>query len=66
MSDLDSVIEQAANEPQAASVDGQSFDGRSLPDLIEADKYLRDKAAAAARGAPTFRIAKMIPPGMAD
>jgi hypothetical protein len=45
--DLSDQIEQAANDPAAASVDGQSVTATPIPDLIAADKYLAAKEAAA-------------------
>ena len=41
------AIEQGALGPQSATVDGNSVTQRSLSELIEADKYLASKNAAA-------------------
>ena len=40
--DLD--IASRAAEPKSASVDGQSVEGHSLPDLIEADRHANVQA----------------------
>ena len=61
----------AAADPLSATADGQSATGHSLPDLIAADQYLGQKAAAAARGATGkrasgfsfLRPAVAVPPG---
>ena len=69
--DLKPIIEQAAADPASATTDGQSATSHSLPDLIEADKYLSAKAAAGIVG-PTgkrrsglagMRPATLTPPG---
>lgn len=39
-------IEEAALEPQSATVDGQTTNNRTLKDLIDADRYLEQKKAA--------------------
>ena len=44
--DLSAAIEAAAAQPQAVSVDGVSSTQRPLAELIEADRYLRERAAA--------------------
>jgi hypothetical protein len=44
--DLDSTVEQSAQGPRRAAVDGQSAKAHSLPDLIEADKHLARRRAA--------------------
>jgi hypothetical protein len=46
MADLKTVIEESASGPAQASVDGQSVTQHNIKDLIEADKYLAQKAAA--------------------
>lgn len=46
MADLSQQIEDAAGQPRSATVDGVSATSHSLPDLIEADKYLAGKTAA--------------------
>jgi hypothetical protein len=63
--DLDSQIEQAADDPQLITVDGTTVQSRPIPELIEADKYLASKRAATARK-PGFRLFKLTPPGMTD
>jgi hypothetical protein len=61
--DLD--IASRAEEPKSASVDGQSVEGHSLPDLIEADRHVQNKAfgrkTAAIRLSNLFTVLK--PPG---
>jgi len=64
--DLDALMDQAASEPQSATVDGQSVAARPITELIELDKYRRKLAAAAARKSRGFGVSKIIPPGMAD
>jgi hypothetical protein len=55
-------IEQAASDPRSASDDAGSVQQHSLPDLIEADKYLKSKSASARKGLP-IRMFKLRPPG---
>jgi hypothetical protein len=62
MADLSENIEQAAADPLKVSLDGFSAEGHSLPDLIEADKHLARKSAAASTRLP-FMVAKIRPPG---
>lgn len=62
--DLESTIEDAAANPASVSVDGQTVQTRSLSELIEADRYLRSKEAAASGKRPGgIRFTKLIPPG---
>jgi hypothetical protein len=63
--DLSETIQDAAATPASVTVDGVQTAFRPLPELIEADKYLRDKTAAAARRT-RFSFCKINPPGMAD
>ena len=60
MPDLSDQIEDAAENPKKVDVDGTSVEAHSIPDLIEADKYLAGKTGAgkAHRG---LRITKLIP-----
>lgn len=46
MPDLSDTIEEAASDPQSASIDGRSATARPIKDLIEADRYLAEKEAA--------------------
>ncbi len=48
---------------QSTSVDGVQVQYTPIKDLIEADKYVASKTAAASRR-PGFRLFKFIPPGM--
>jgi hypothetical protein len=60
--DLDETIEQNAKGPAKASGDAGSVEQHSLPDQIEADRYLASKEAAKQpqRG---LRFNKLVPPG---
>lgn len=60
--DLQDVIRDAAEKPASASVDGRSAQARSIGELIEADKYLAEKAAAGKRTLP-IRYGKFTPGG---
>lgn len=62
MPDLSETIEAVAADPLKAASDGQSAEQHPLPDLIEADRYLAAKAAAAAKGSG-LRFTKLVPPG---
>jgi hypothetical protein len=44
--DPENTIEENAQNPWRAAVDGQSAEAHSLPDLIEADKHLARRRAA--------------------
>jgi len=60
-------IEQAIRDnlagPRRAQGDSGSVEQHSLQDMIAADKYLAQKAAASrTRGLP-FRVTRIIPPG---
>jgi len=61
--DLTTEITEAAAAPQSIAVDGTTLANRPLSELIEADKHLASRAAAAARR-PGFRLVKLLPPGM--
>jgi hypothetical protein len=69
--DLSETIDQVANEPAAATVDGQSVENQPIPDLIQLERHKAAKAAVAgtnARGGPVsgwrgLRPARAIPPG---
>ena len=39
------AIKQAMEQPKKGTVDGQSFEQHSLPDLIAADKYVKAQEA---------------------
>lgn len=60
--DLTETISTAAAKPAKAASDGQSVDARPLAELIEADRYLAEKAA---RSSPKrgLRFNKLVPPG---
>jgi hypothetical protein len=55
-------VSEAMANPKEASADGVTVKSHSLPELIEAEKYLAAKAAAAkpARG---LRFSKLVPGG---
>jgi hypothetical protein len=61
--DLSQQIQDAADSPARASVDGTSADARSISELIEADKYLAARRARKSSVLPV-RIAKTRPPGI--
>lgn len=70
MPDLSDTIQEVAETGiQSAAVDGRSSTGIPLPDLIQADKYLADKAAqaTAVTGSRSAwggtRMARAVPPG---
>lgn len=60
--DLTDKIEEAAQKPLEVMTDGVRVQGRDLRELIEADRYLKNGAAASAprRG---LRFSKLVPPG---
>lgn len=60
--DLKDVIQQNAEGPESAEVDGVRTKQHSLRDQIEADKYLAGKTSAQA-GGMGFRFVKLSPPG---
>lgn len=65
MSDLSEKIEDDAQKTQSTTVDGVTTTRRSLKDQIEADRYLRDVAAAEAGGVGVvFR--QIVPSGGAE
>ncbi len=61
----DADIADAAANPHSFSVEGLSQTNRPLSELIEADKYLRQRGRAARRSHPLsgIGIATAIPPG---
>jgi len=61
--DLKDTIEQNAQGPRQAGVDGVSVQHHSLPDQIAADKYLAAKKAAATNPVKAFTRVKIVPPG---
>lgn len=71
MADLTDTIEQAAQDPAAATSDGQSATARPIADLIAADRYLKGQQAVEevnVNGGPksgwgALRTARVIPPG---
>lgn len=54
--DLSTRIEEVAEAPAAASNGTESVTNHKLGDLIEADRYLASKRAAANSKNPGFRI----------
>ena len=62
MADLSDKIEEAAEGPKRMTTDAGSVEAHDLGQLVEADRYLQQKAAAAA---PHRRIGygKFVPPG---
>lgn len=59
---LDSAIEENAAAPRRASGDSGSVEQHSLPDQIEADKYLAAKNAARKKGLG-IKLVKLVPSG---
>lgn len=51
------ALQTAISEPQSAETDGVKITNRSIPDLIEADKYLRSIRSSG------FSIKRIIPGG---
>jgi hypothetical protein len=62
MADLEQQIIDAAGNPAAATVDGNSMTAVPLDKLIEADKYLAGKEAAANKKTG-LRRTRIAPPG---
>jgi len=60
--DLDKTIQQNAQGPARAGVDGVNMEQHKLPDQIAADKYLQSKKAARSKGLGV-RLVKLSPPG---
>jgi hypothetical protein len=64
MSTTSDKIKQATSEASSVSVDGMSQSNRSIHELIEADKYLEQKEAAATKPARMgFRMGVFRSPG---
>jgi len=61
-SELEKKIRENAAKPKSAKGDAGEFEQHSLPDQIEADRYLASKEAMRRRG-PGIKITKMCPPG---
>jgi hypothetical protein len=62
MADLSEQIEDAANAPRRSESGDKVIESHPIKDLIEADRYLAGKRAAAARRSP-FRTVTLSPPG---
>jgi len=63
---INDAIEDLATQPQELTVGNQTVSEHSLPDLIEAARYLSEQRAAAnaGRGAHQgLRFSQLIPPG---
>lgn len=60
--DLSQEIRDAAAGPQQVTVDGQTVQQRPLAELVEADRYLASKTAAA-KNHRGLRFTKLVPPG---
>ena len=59
---LTETIKDTAASPKLYEVDGEKTDSHSLPDLIEADKYLANKAASKSPMA-ALKMFKIAAPG---
>ena len=55
---VEDAIEKLLSQPKVVEVDGQRVENQSVGDLIEADRYLASKKAAA-RGRSPLRFAHM-------
>jgi hypothetical protein len=62
-SPLADLLQKRAADPRQFEADGQRIGERSLSELIEADKYLSQKARATG-GKTAFRVQKVIPAGL--
>ena len=62
--DLEQKIRENASGPKSAKGDAGEVEQHSLPEQIEADRYLNSKAAMKKRG-PGFKITKMASSGSA-
>ncbi|MBI5724830.1 MAG: hypothetical protein HZA50_12795 [Planctomycetes bacterium] len=60
--ELDDTISRNAKGPSSAEVDGVKVQQHSLPDQIEADKYLAGKQAGKNPAKALTRV-KIVPPG---
>lgn len=60
--DLNDTINQSAQDPKQATVDGNSVVAHPLKDQIEADRYAKSNAAVKStkRG---FNVSQLKPPG---
>jgi hypothetical protein len=58
-------LDSTTQKPQTVSVDGRSVTQHSLPDQIELDRYLAEKAAMTAgnTGRYGLRFCRIKPPG---
>lgn len=62
--DLSDAIQTNAEGPLKAAGDSGSMEQHSLPDQIEADKYLASKTASSTTGSNLgIRLVKLSPPG---
>ena len=62
MPDLTDTIEENAAKPKSATTDQGSVTAHSLPELVEADKYLKESEAAATPGLG-IRFRQLVPGG---
>jgi hypothetical protein len=60
--DLTDAIEAAAKNPQRVRTDAGEVEAHPLPDQIEADKYLKAKAAASTKSRG-LRFNQIVPGG---
>lgn len=60
--DIDSLIRQTASQPHSYENDGEKITNHSLPELIEAQKYLTRKKAAR-NPFKALKVAKIITQG---
>lgn len=62
MPDLSTDIAEQAVEPLSVTADGQTTVGRTMQDMIDADRYLATKTASANRRRGLF-FTRLLPPG---
>lgn len=63
MAGLDTNISEAATQPKKATADGVQYEGRSVGEIIEADKYAEAKAATRKGRNPWNGLLRKIKPG---
>lgn len=62
--DLSTKIQQAAEGPASVTTDGVSVTARSVSEIIEAERYLKERAAGKATGKlPGVRVQKIVAGG---
>ena len=62
--DLSETIRESAQTAKRAKGDNGELEQHNLKDLVEADRYLRNREAATA-GPRALRFSRIVPPGSA-